>query len=109
VKVTVDTLTDEAIRELRRDFPMLFTEPLINGALGDSEPHRNHSRAKIAELATGLLCESCTPTYPVENHVTGHRYVGWGHGWEPCIHCGGSGLNAMALALREETRARSVK
>jgi hypothetical protein len=100
--ITSEALTDTLIDELRAIFPTIITHELMAGALGSIQPHRNHSRARIAELAKGLLCASCTPKYPVANHVTGHHFVGMGHGWQPCIHCGGSGLNELGLVLRKD-------
>lgn len=38
------------------------------------------------------LCPHCAPAPNAVNHVIGHIFVGWGHGWQPCIHCKGSGV-----------------
>jgi hypothetical protein len=100
--ITSATITDVQINELHAIFPTVITTLLVEGALGQIQPHRNHARARIAELAQGLLCASCTPKYEVANHVMGHRFVGMGHGWQPCIYCGGSGLSELGQALRKD-------
>lgn len=38
------------------------------------------------------LCEGCRPRATDRNHPPGMIFVGWGHGWQPCQRCGGSGL-----------------
>jgi len=38
------------------------------------------------------LCEGCRPRATDRNHPPGMIFVGWGHGWQPCKRCGGSGL-----------------
>lgn len=40
---------------------------------------------------TSTPCPHCAPAPDQVNHVVGHIFVGWGHGWQPCVHCGGSG------------------
>lgn len=35
-------------------------------------------------------CPHCKPAPDAVNHVPGHIFVGFGIGWRPCIHCGGS-------------------
>lgn len=38
----------------------------------------------------GTTCEHCVKPEGAINHVPGHVFVGWGHGWQPCVYCGGS-------------------
>lgn len=38
------------------------------------------------------LCPHCAPAPNAVNHVVGHTFVGWGHGWQPCLYCKGSGV-----------------
>lgn len=40
-------------------------------------------------------CPYCErPDNPaITNWVTGHIFVGWGHGWQPCQHCGGTAIH----------------
>jgi hypothetical protein len=38
------------------------------------------------------LCQECRPRATDRNHPPGMIFVGWGHGWQPCQRCGGSGL-----------------
>jgi hypothetical protein len=35
-------------------------------------------------------CEHCKRPEDAVNHVPGHVFVGWGRGWQPCPHCGGT-------------------
>jgi hypothetical protein len=37
-------------------------------------------------------CEHCKKLEHEVNHPTGMIFVGWGHGWQPCPHCGGAGV-----------------
>jgi len=37
-------------------------------------------------------CDSCKRTEGTVNHVPGHIFVGWGHGWQACTQCGGRGI-----------------
>lgn len=32
-------------------------------------------------------CPVCARPPDAKNHVTGHMFVGWGHGWQPCSRC----------------------
>jgi hypothetical protein len=86
------TITDEQCHAVHTQLPYSWVKSLLDGALGVVEPHRNHSRYELAKLWCSLVCPHCTPRERVENHVTGAIFVGWGHGWQPCQHCGGSGL-----------------
>ena len=44
-------------------------------------------------------CPHCLRPEGAVNHVPGHIFVGWGHGWQPCPHCGGSAtLDGAKLA-----------
>ena len=38
-------------------------------------------------------CPHCRRPEDAVNHVPGHIFVGWGHGWQPCPHCGGTTKN----------------
>ena len=38
-------------------------------------------------------CKECKPADDAVNHVQGHVFVGWGHGWQPCHACKGSGFD----------------
>jgi hypothetical protein len=46
----------------------------------------------IRDAAGRELCPSCAPDSDEINHPTGMIFVGWGHGWQACQKCGGSGL-----------------
>jgi hypothetical protein len=73
----------------------------LSGALGSCEPHRNHSRHELAQKWIALACDDCTLQYvDAANAPTGCIFVGWGHGWQPCQTCGGSGLSQMGNNLR---------
>lgn len=37
-------------------------------------------------------CESCKPQEGQVNRPPGMIFVGWGHGWQVCSTCGGSGV-----------------
>lgn len=102
--MTVNDLTDEMARAVVELIPS--AQPLLDGALGAIEPHRNHSRAELARLWEGLACSSCTLAYlSSPNHPTGCIFVGWGHGWQPCQSCGGSGLSKKGMGLRSMAAA----
>jgi hypothetical protein len=97
-QIDASTITDaqcQAVVDL-----MPFQRDLLDGALGVVEPHRNHSRHELAKLWNALACTSCTLQYLGGNQPTGCIFVGWGHGWQPCQQCGGSGLSPMGNALR---------
>jgi len=58
---------------------------------------------KVTPIVKGELveCPSCKrPEEPeaAVNHVAGHVFVGWGHGWQPCSKCGGSSRVLMSCA-----------
>jgi hypothetical protein len=98
VKPTATTITDaqcEAVVAL-----MPFQQDLLDSALGTTEPQRNQARHELAKLWIALACTSCTLQYLGGNHPTGCIFVGWGHGWQPCSSCGGSGLSPMGNTLR---------
>lgn len=38
-------------------------------------------------------CPHCRRPEDAVNHVPGHIFVGWGHGWQPCPYCGGTTKN----------------
>lgn len=46
----------------------------------------------IEQRGAAALCPSCRPLATDHNHPPGMIFVGWGHGWQPCQNCGGSGL-----------------
>ena len=48
--------------------------------------------AKCKPENAAELCENCRPRATDRNHPPGMIFVGWGHGWQPCQRCGGSGL-----------------
>lgn len=43
------------------------------------------------------LCRSCRPCATDQNHPSGMVFVGWGHGWQSCANCGGSGLQRTVM------------
>lgn len=88
------SITDPMCEAVYGQMPHAWVKNLLDGALAAVEPHRNHSRHRLAELWRGLVCPHCTPTEEPINHVTGCIFVGWGHGWQACQYCGGSGLAA---------------
>jgi hypothetical protein len=49
------------------------------------------------ENASAVECPSCKRPDGALNHVHGHIFVGWGHGWQPCPKCGGSGIEEGEL------------
>lgn len=102
MRVTADTITDEQIRAVGTLMTDARTASLIAGAFAECEPYRNHSRAELARLWTGLACEQCTLRYLGGNQPTGCIFVGWGHGWQPCQACGGSGLSPLGNSLVDE-------
>jgi len=48
--------------------------------------------AKCKPANATELCQGCRPRATDLNHPPGMIFVGWGHGWQPCRCCGGSGL-----------------
>lgn len=48
--------------------------------------------------AVRVPCPSCKRPPDAVNHVTGHMFVGWGHGWHPCSRCDGSALVVSTAA-----------
>jgi hypothetical protein len=52
---------------------------------------------KVAPTVVGELveCPACKRPADAVNHVPGHIFVGWGHGWQPCSKCAGS-MRALA-------------
>lgn len=42
-------------------------------------------------MKTDEQCKSCEKKDGEVNHPHGMIFVGWGHGWQPCPMCGGSG------------------
>ena len=63
-----------------------------------ADPTHLHVAARTLHCAahkpdgTDDLCQSCRPRATDRNHPPGMIFVGWGHGWQPCQSCGGSGL-----------------
>lgn len=51
------------------------------------------------------LCHGCRPRASDRNHPPGMIFVGWGHGWQPCTHCGGSALREGSGENRHEKTA----
>ena len=47
---------------------------------------------EVLEALKTDLCPHCAERDGESNHPTGMIFVGWGHGWQPCVHCGGSTL-----------------
>lgn len=48
------------------------------------------SQATCIETKPSDECPHCKPTPEAVNWVPGHIFVGWGQGWQPCMHCHGS-------------------
>jgi hypothetical protein len=104
--VTAANITDDMCRAVVALMP--FQQDLLEGALATVEPHRNHSRHELAKMWNALACPSCTLRYLGKNQPTGCIFVGWGHGWQPCQRCGGSGLSDMGNTLQDALNARSA-
>lgn len=51
--------------------------------------HRDHTQSYVA---TVVRCDGCLPAPDAVNHVSGHIFVGWGLGWQPCLKCHGAGI-----------------
>lgn len=95
-----ERITDEQCRSVIELMPS--RRSLLDGAQTSTEPHRNHSRHEPAQLWSALACPACTLRYLDSiNHPTGCIFVGWGHGWQACSDCGGSGLSAVGRAARD--------
>jgi hypothetical protein len=106
--LTAATITDEHCRAVIALMPFDRECNLLEGALGTIEPHRNHARAELAKLWNALACKECTLQYlDAANHPTGCIFVGWGHGWQPCSACGGSGLSKMGNDLVDAKARRA--
>lgn len=104
--ITAANITDAMCKAVVDLMPFDRERELLDGALSSIEPHRNHSRHELAKLWTALACTSCTLRYLDQpNQPTGCVFVGWGHGWQPCSSCGGSGLSAMGNDLNDRARA----
>lgn len=94
-----EDLTDAMARAVVGLMPS--AQSLLDGALGSTEPNRNHSRAELARLWESFACKLCTLVYVhSSNHPTGCIFVGWGHGCHPCQACGGSGLSPKGLGMQ---------
>jgi hypothetical protein len=105
--VTAATITDAQCAAVVRLMP--FQQALLDGALGVTEPHRNHSRHELAKLWNALACPDCTLQYlDAANHPTGCIFVGWGCGWQACSSCGGSGLSPMGNTLHDSSTAKGA-
>jgi hypothetical protein len=107
--ITAANITDDMCRAVVALMPFDRECILLDGALAIVEPHRNHSRYELAKLWNALACASCTLRYlDSPNHPTGCIFVGWGHGWQPCSSCGGSGLSTMGNDLRDRAAQLAV-
>jgi hypothetical protein len=103
--INATTITDDMCRAVVALMPFDRERNLLDGALGEAEPNRNHSRHELAKLWKALSCPSCTLQYLGGNQPTGCIFVGWGHGWQPCSACGGSGLSPMGNDLNARAKA----
>ena len=104
--ITAATITDDMCKAVVDLMPFAREKSLLEGALATVEPNRNHSRYELAKLWNALTCPSCTLRYlDSPNHPTGCIFVGWGHGWQACQACGGSGLSQMGNDLRDHVEA----
>ena len=56
----------------------------------------------LDEHAGTVECETCKRPPDAKNWVPGHIFVGWGHGWQPCPKCNGSGRVPDGSAARAE-------
>jgi len=58
--------------------------------------------AEILNHCRGLeRCPKCIKLPDEINHPPGMIFVGWGHGWQPCLECGGSAtINAHGTHVR---------
>lgn len=103
--ITADTITDDACAFVVAMIPTERNKSALAGALGYAEPARNHSRHHLAGQWNGLACAACTLRYLGQNQPTGCIFVGWGHGWQPCHACGGSGLSALGNSILDSRAA----
>jgi pyruvate/2-oxoacid:ferredoxin oxidoreductase beta subunit len=53
-------------------------------------------------------CDGCEKLPGELNHPYGMIFVGWGHGWQWCQSCGGSGLSKAAMAAFEADPAVQI-
>lgn len=53
-----------------------------------------------------IECEKCKKGPDEVNHPIGMIFVGWGHGWQPCPHCGGAGRVLKTVEEVKENRMR---
>jgi hypothetical protein len=73
--------------------PTHLADETIEHAAGRStEPRLALFCAEHKPDISDELCTACRPRATDRNHPSGMTFVGWGHGWQPCQRCGGSGL-----------------
>ena len=56
----------------------------------------------LDERAEAVACPKCEKKPHEVNHPPGMMFVGWGHGWQPCPDCSGSGSVPDGRAERAE-------
>lgn len=73
--------------------PTHLADEIIEHRAGRStEPRPTLSCTEHKPDIADELCAACRPRATDRNHPPGMIFVGWGHGWQPCQRCGGSGL-----------------
>lgn len=70
------------------------------GILADALEEAGCQEAAILDHCRQQVpCDNCIKKPDEKNHPPGMMFIGWGHGWQPCLSCGGSALQP-ALHVR---------
>lgn len=64
----------------------------LDASRGEALREADSIIAYLANASLAGACLRCLPPKGYINHVPGHTFVGWGLGWQPCIHCRGTGV-----------------
>lgn len=91
-------------RELVRGSPFRQCNVCSGAGRRDLSDPARLAWAGVLEATAGEVeteCERCKRPEGAVNHVRGHIFVGWGHGWQPCSACGGSGSGRVGDGRKE--------